>query len=378
MPGTVLELGPYRPPSEAYSLLIRATRNCSWNRCRFCLMYKGSKLELRSVDDIKADIDIAREAYDDIGRMASRQGVSEAQAAEHCLMQPPSGAHYHVANWIHGSGARQVFLQDSNSIIMRTPDLVAVLRHLKERFPQVTRVTSYGRADSVDRKSLDELTEIRQAGLTRLHLGLETGHDPLLELIDKGVTAARAISGGRKVTAAGIELSEYVILGLGGSGMWRQHALDTAAVLNQIEPDFIRVRTLTLRDRMPLKDDVEAGRFVRLSDDEIVAEEKLLLEHLDCRARFVSDHITNLLMEVEGQLPEEKPRMLAAVARYQALSDTDRQNFRVGRRCGVYANLDDMLLPGRHEAAENYVARFSRGADGVPEEVTQRLMERFI
>jgi len=180
------------------------------------------------------------------------------------------------------------------------------------------------------------------------------------------------------VTAAGIELSEYVILGLGGRGMWRQHAEDTAAVLNQIEPNFIRVRTLTLRDRMPLKDDVLAGSFMRSSDDEIVAEEKLLLENLDCHARFVSDHITNLLMEVEGQLPEDKLHMLASVARYQALSAAEQQNFRIGRRCGVYADLEDRLLPDRHQAAENYVARFSRGDDGVPEEVIQRLMERFI
>jgi len=341
-------------------------------------MYKGSKLELRPVDDIKSDIDTARRAYDDILDMAARQGLTEPQAAERFLMQPPSEAHYHVANWVYGSGAQHVFLQDSNSIIMRTPDLVAVLRHLKERFPQVSRITSYGRADSVDRKRIDELTEIREAGLTRLHMGLETGHDPLLELIDKGVTAARAASGGRKVMAAGIELSEYVILGLGGHDMSRGHALDTAAVLNRINPDFIRARTLTLRDRMPLKDDVTAGTFVRLSDDEIIAEEKLLLENLDCRARFVSDHITNLLMEIEGQLPEDKPRLLAAVARYQALSAAEQQNFRVGRRCGIYAHLDDMLLPGRYETAENYVARFTRDGDGVPEAVTQRLMERFI
>ncbi len=378
MTTTAFEVGPYRPPSEAYSLLIRATRNCSWNKCRFCMMYKGERLELRPVAEIKTGIDVAARAYEDILALAEHNGVPNVTAAEGVLARPPSEAHYHVANWVYGSGARHVFLQDSNSIIMPTTDLVAVLQHLAARFPQVTRVTSYGRADTAAHKHPHELAALRQAGLTRLHLGLETGHDPLLKLINKGVTAARAVEGGRKVVAAGIELSEYVILGLGGEALWRQHARNTAAVLNRIGPDFIRVRTLTLKDNMPLGEDTASGSFRRLGDDGIIAEEKMLLENLDCTARFVSDHITNLLMELEGQLPGDRGIMLGTIARYQGMSQADRENFRIGRRSGIYAYLDDMLHPDRREAAADRVRRYRGEAQTVPDDVTYRLMTRFI
>ncbi|MFC1929414.1 hypothetical protein ACFLW6_00890 [Chloroflexota bacterium] len=160
---------------------------------------------------------------------------------------------------------------------------------------------------------------MREAGLSRLHIGLESGYDPLLEYIDKGVIAADHIAGGKRVKESGISLSEYVILGLGGRKWWREHAIETARVLNEINPDFIRVRTLTVTSRMPLCAEVEEGNFIRETDEEIIEEEKLFTESLECESNFVSDHITNLLQEIEGQLPQDKEKMLAVINRFQTL-----------------------------------------------------------
>jgi len=219
---------------------------------------------------------------------------------------------------------------------------------------------------------------LHKAGLSRLHIGLESGYDPLLEYMDKGVTAADHIKGGKKIVESGISLCEYVVLGLGGKKMWREHATETAKVLNQIDPEFIRVRTLTIKQGMPLYDDVQNGSFVRSSDEEIVEEEKLLIENLDCHAYFVSDHITNLLQEIEGKLPDDKDKMLAAIAHFQSLAPEERHNFRVGRRTGIYSQLDDMKDEQSHKLAEHAIAKLSDDGKKVSDETIYFLMERFI
>jgi radical SAM superfamily enzyme YgiQ (UPF0313 family) len=373
------EIGPIRPPSEAYSLLIRATRNCPWNRCRFCTLYKNQKFEYRSVDEVKRDIDTARTIADEIRTLAAGPNYSGdvRAAAADTLRWPASDAHYAIALWLYGGG-ETIFLQDSNSLIMKTADLVNILRYLKTTFPSIKRITSYGRSDTAARKSHEELLEIREAGLNRLHLGLETGYDPLLKLVNKGVTAAKHIEGGQKIVAAGITLSEYVILGLGGQEMWREHATETARVINRISPDFIRMRTFTVKDNMDIAADIKDGKLTRLSDDGIVAEERLLLENLTCRTRFVSDHITNLLMEIEGELPEDRDRLLAVIDRYLSMPPAERENFRVGRRSGIYASLNDMHETERHRAAEQYVNKYRSDNGSVDEEIIYRLMTRFI
>ncbi len=373
------ELGPIRPPSEAYSLLIRVTRNCPWNRCKFCHIYKGKKFELRSVEEIKQEISTIKAIQDKLKETSWKSGyggrVEEVAGA--VLNNPPNEAFFNVALWLY-SGGTSAFLQDANSFIMRTNELAEVIRFLKQTLPSITRVTSYGRSKTAAKKKLEELIQLHQAGLSRLHIGLESGYDPVLQYMDKGVTAAEHIVGGKKIVESGISLCEYVVLGLGGKEMCREHAIETARVLNEIDADFIRVRTLTIKQGMPLYDEVKNGNFIRATDEEIVEEEKLLIEHLDCHSYFVSDHITNLLQEIEGKLPQDKEKMLASIARFQSLSPEEKHNFMVGRRVGIYDQLDDLYNSHKHSTVEHAIQKLSNDGNQVDEEIIYTLMERFI
>jgi len=373
------EVGPYRPPSEAYSLLIRASINCPWNRCRFCGMYKGKKFQLRPVADIKQDIKSARVIQDKIKELSWRSGYGGRvrEVAGMVLKNPPGPAFHNVALWLY-AGGESAFLQDANSLIMRTNELAEVVRFLRETLPDIKRLTSYARSKTAAKKRPEELAELYQAGLSQLHIGLESGYDPLLQYMDKGVTAAEHIKGGRNVVESGISLSEYVLLGLGGKGMWREHAIETARVLNEIDPDFIRIRTLSINSGIPLRAEVEDGNFIRTTDEEIMVEERLLIEHLECHSNYVSDHIANLLQEVEGKLPQDKGKMLAAIDRFRTLPPEERTNFRVGRRLGMYVLLDDLNDSGKHEAVEQIINRLSHGSSQVDEKAVYSLMERFI
>jgi len=289
----------------------------------------------------------------------------------------PNEAVRNVALWSYAGGT-SAFLQDANTLIMRTNELVEVIRFLKQTLPSINRVTSYARSKTAAKKKLEELIELHKAGLTRLHIGLESGYDPLLQYMDKGITAADHVAGGRKVVESGISLCEYVVLGLGGKKMWREHAIETARVLSEIDPEFIRVRTLTIKHGMPLYDELANGNFIRSTDEEILEEEKLLIENLDCHSYFVSDHTTNLLQEIEGKLPEDKEKMLATIARFQALSPEERANFRVGRRVGIYGELDDLNDIEKFQMVEQAINKLSQGNHEVDEKVIYSLMERFI
>ena len=373
------ELGPIRPPSEAFSLLIRVTRNCSWNRCKFCPIYKNDKFELRTVEEIKRDIDTAAVIRDRITRAAAASGHADniREFAAAVCNNPPDNAYRNVALWMY-AGCKHAFLQDANTLIMKTPGLIEVIEYLKAVFPTIDRITSYARSKTARQRKLEELVQLREAGLSRIHMGLESGSDAVLEYMDKGVTAADHVAGGKNVVASGISLCEYVMLGVGGKKLWRQHALETARVLNEINPDFIRFRTLTVRAGMPLYDEVKNGDFIRSSDELVVEEEKLLIENLECNSNIVSDHIINLLPEVEGKLPEDKEKMLAVISRFQRLSPVDRNNYKTGRRLGIYNSLDDMNDLQLCAQVDGALARLSPDGGPVADEVLFRFMERYI
>ena len=377
------EQGPIRPPSEAYSLLLRVTRNCPWNRCEFCHIYKGKKFSLRTVEEVKKDIDTVQEIVSEVKALSWMHGFGGEITAPlvNLLLQnaPPYPEDFRsVALWLYGGG-KTVFLQDANSLVLKTDQLVEILNYLGKTLPSIERITTYARAKTVSKKTVEELRDLGRAGISRIHMGLETGYDLLLQYIQKGVTAKEHIEAGKKVKESGISLSEYVILGLGGKGMWREHAVETARVLNQIDPDFIRVRTLKVLKTMPLHEKIERGEFVLLSDDEIVVEERLFIGNLEgITSTFVSDHILNLLEEVEGKLPEEKGKMLALIDRYLALSAEEKANFRLGRRAGVYRSIDDLSNPELRHQVEKALRCIELERPGEIEKVLSDLMESFI
>jgi radical SAM superfamily enzyme YgiQ (UPF0313 family) len=378
-----LEQGPIRPPSEAHSLLLRLTRNCPWNRCEFCHTYKGQKFSIRTTEEVKRDIDAVQEMASEAKALSWAKGFGgeiTAPVVNLILQNPqlyPEGLGS-VALWLY-AGGKNVFLQDGNNLILKTDELVEILGYLKETFPSIERITSYARSKTVAQKTVEELGGLCRAGLSRIHIGLETGYDPLLQFMKKGVTAQEHVDAGRKVKQSGISLSEYVVLGLGGRRMWREHAAETAHVLNEIDPDFIRVRTLKVLKTMSLYRKVEAGEFIPSKDDEVVAEERLLVEHLEgISSCFVSDHILNLLEEVEGKLPEEKGKMLAVIDRYLSLPPGERTLFRLGRRAGAYRSLDDLLNPELRNQVEGALRRIESESPGGIERIISELMESFI
>ncbi len=297
------EQPPYRPPSEAHSLLVRATRGCPWHRCGFCRMYSDTKFELRSVEEVMKDIEAMRKVADTVEEFAQRNGFTDRLE--------DVALHFGVL-WIQDEGVKNAFIGDSNSIVMRTDDLAHIIEFLRQAFPTLERVTSYGRAHTILHKSLEELKRLKEAGLSRLHMGLETGDDELLTYINKGVTAAQMIEAGKRVVASGISLSEYVVLGLGGKERWEQHAEGTAAALNAINPDFIRIRTLMVIEGTPLAEKHARGEFTLLSPDEVLKETRRLIEKLDVTSEFVSDHISNYL-NLNGKLPQDKTRLLQSI-----------------------------------------------------------------
>ncbi|MDY6971907.1 MAG: radical SAM protein [Thermodesulfobacteriota bacterium] len=347
------EQGPIRPPNEARSLLLRVTRNCPWNRCLFCRTYKGRRFSLRTVDEIKQDIQIIRDIADNIEALSWKLGaggeVNDKVISNILGQSGYTDSFRSVAVWLYyGTGA--CFLQDGDNLVMKTRDLAEVLRFLKEKFPEITRITSYSRSRTIVRKSLESLKQIRKAGLDRLHIGLESGCDPVLKFIRKGVSAAQHIEAGRKVVDAGMEVSEYVMPGLGGQEMWREHAGETANVLNQINPHFIRLRSLRVIPGLPLYQEMKNGNFTMQTDDMLVEEIRLFVETLEGITSMVtSDHIINLLEEVSGKLPEEKEKMLKVIREYQALPDSERLIYRIGRRGGAYSSTHDL-----HRDPETY------------------------
>jgi hypothetical protein len=373
------EIGHIRPPSESNSLLIRATRNCPWNKCKFCNSYKGKTFEIRAVFDIKRDIAIAKVMRDKIMEITLKSGNSGGmqKVVSMMLKDPPNESFRNVALWLLGGG-ENVFLQDANSLIMKTEDLGQVIVYLKNTFPKVKRVTCYARSQTAMKKKPAELIHLHQAGLSRVHIGLESGYDPILEFMGKGETAKEHIKGGRKIVESGISLSEYVILGLGGKNLSSLHAKHTANVLNSINPEYIRIRTLIINNNVPLSVDVASGKFIRATDEEIVREERTLIEDLNVHSQFVSDHISNLLPELVGKLPEDKQKLISIIDAFTGLSAQAKMNFMVGRRVGLYKNLKDLNDIQRHELVEQIKFKLAKGDKILDPKVIFSLMEEFI
>ncbi|MGI5921561.1 MAG: radical SAM protein [Syntrophomonadaceae bacterium] len=265
----------YRPPSEANSLLIQATVGCPHNKCTFCSMYKQTRFRIKPVSEIINDLNQSRDFYGD---------------------------------WV-----QSIFFPDGNTIIMKTDDLVKIFEHAHSLYPNLKRITLYGSARFVNRKSPAELSRLRQAGLTRVHTGMESGDDITLEKIKKGVGSEAIIAAGLKLKEASIQISEYYLVGIGGTERTEAHAVNSARVLNSFSPDFIRLRTYVPMPGTPLYDDYKQGVFNLLSPHQALRETRLLIENLDCKnSLLLSDHISNYC-NVNGLLPGDKENMLQEI-----------------------------------------------------------------
>ncbi len=282
----------YRPPSEANSLLIQATVGCPHNKCTFCMVYKnGPKFRIRPVEEIKGDMDEAA---------------------------------------VLGNRVKTLFFPAGNTIIMKTDDLVNICEYARVKFPNLERITVYGSSQYINKKSVDDLKRLAKAGLTRIHVGLESGDSVILERVKKGSTPEIHVEAGLKLKEAGIELSEYVVLGLGGKERTKEHVSETLAVLNKIDPDYVRLRTFMPKINTPMLEDVREGRFEVLTPHEVLDEIRRLIEGLDVTSIVASDHYTNYVY-VDGKLPGDRELMLSVIEGALKNDESQFRPFIIGR-----------------------------------------------
>jgi len=291
----------YRPPSEADSLLVQATVGCPHNLCTFCMVYKdGVKFRVRPVSEIKADLDEAAATY--------------------------------------GSRVRTLFFPAGNTIAMPTAALAEICRYSYALFPHLERITVYGSSQYIRRKGPDQLQTLAQAGLGRIHVGVESGDDVILTRIKKGATARDHIAAGqmaraagRLVREAGMGLNAYVILGIGGWARTEAHARETARAVNEMAPPVLRLRTFVPKVDTPLLADVLAGRFQMLSPHEVLAETRALIQGIAVPTRITSDHYTNYL-NLAGDLPQDREALLRKLDQALKQEESSFRPFFIGTR----------------------------------------------
>ncbi|MEM0359594.1 MAG: radical SAM protein [Candidatus Hadarchaeales archaeon] len=280
------ELGPIRPPSEggSCSLLLRVVRNCPWSLCKFCYgkPYGRGKFSLRTVEEVKEEILSMEKMVEMLERGKIWEGFS---------LENGDGLHNFLM-WFF-SGSRTVFLQDADVLFMPTPKLVEILEEVRKRLGEMERITCYTRGRTLFKKKVEELRTLREAGLSRLHVGLESGDEEVLRRMNKGLTPQEMVEGGRKAKEAGLELSLYYILGLGGQDGWKEHARNTARVLNEVNPEFVRVRRLVPLKGTPLFEEWRRGDFRLQTPHGELRELKLLVEELEFTGRLCFDHFAN-------------------------------------------------------------------------------------
>lgn len=281
----------YRPPSEARSLLVQATVGCPHNRCTFCLVYKNIRFKVRPVLETKEDLEEAARLY--------------------------------------GKGVRTLFFPAGNTIAMPTEGLAEICRYARGLFPGLERITVYGSSQFIVKKRLAGLRLLAEAGLTRLHVGWESGDDDILANIKKGATREEHAEASRLCREAGLEVNAYVMLGIGGQEGSRSHARKTAALVNEAPPAVLRLRTFIPKVNTTLLDDVLAGRFPMLTPHQVLTETAALLKGINTPVRVESDHYTNYL-NVSGNLPDERQKMLAVLEKALKRPESDFRPFFIG------------------------------------------------
>ncbi|MFQ8601787.1 MAG: radical SAM protein [Anaerovoracaceae bacterium] len=354
-------IGPIRPPSEASSLLLQVTNGCTWNKCKFCQLYRHTKFKAYSADSIKADIDNMVYQAERVKKYRTDDGTWDIDGINEELMKCSEDEQqclYMMANWLIGGG-ENVFLQDGNTTALSSGRLTDVLVYLKQAFPQIKRITSYGRAENLSKVSAQEYAELKSAGLDRIHSGYESGSDAVLEKINKGVTSQQEITAGKNIKAGGIELSIYFMPGVGGKELTEENALGTSHVLNEVNPDFIRIRTAAVKPGTGLYEDFINGNFTLCSDDEKLIEIRTLIEKAEgIDTKLVSDHIINLLQGIKGSLRNDKDKMLKMIDDYLAKPEHEKRMYQAARRMALVVSPKEMSRLGirQTEQIENLIS----------------------
>ena len=264
----------YRPPSEAYSLIVQVTYGCSHNTCAFCSMYKEKRFALRPLDEVLEDFHIARQTYRHVDK---------------------------------------VFLADGDALVRKASELYTILDTIRELFPECERVTSYASPSSIRIRTDEELQTLRAKGLTMVYMGLESGCDEVLKLMRKGHMSDEIVAMGQKVRRNGIALSVTAITGLGGPELLEQHAIETAKAFNAMNPEYIGMLTLMVEPGTPLYDWVRDGKFQLLTQPQVLRETRLLVENLDSPGSvFRMNHASNYLV-LKGTLNQDKEVMLRTI-----------------------------------------------------------------
>ena len=264
----------YRPPSEAYSLIVQVTYGCSHNTCAFCSMYKEKRFALRPLDEVLEDFHIARQTYRHVDK---------------------------------------VFLADGDALVRKASELYTILDTIRELFPECQRVTSYASPASIRIRTDEELQTLRAKGLTMVYMGLESGCDEVLKLMRKGHMSDEIVAMGQKVRRNGIALSVTAITGLGGPELMERHAVETAKAFNAMNPEYIGMLTLMVEPGTPLYDWVRDGKFQLLTQPQVLRETRLLVENLDSPGSvFRMNHASNYLV-LKGTLNQDKEVMLRTI-----------------------------------------------------------------
>jgi len=349
----IFAVGNIRPPFHAGSLLLQLTENCPWNRCNFCTLYRGGKFKIRSVDEIKADIDAVcyyRDIILERLRDNDKYTVKRMGDISPSVTREEKRCYSMVLNWIVNDHMRSVFLQDANTMIMKKDDLCQVLSYLRKRLPSLETVACYGRADTLTRLSLTDFMDIKESGLTMLHSGFESGCNDVLKLLNKGTDRNQQIDCGLKIKEAGIQYNVFYMPGAGGRALSLENAVETADVVNRIAPDFLRIRTFVVKPGSPMWDIAKGQDFDECSDIEKVEEIRAFIQNLDGIDTYViSDHIINLLPQLEGFVNRDKKRMLDYIDGFLCLPEQEQKEFQLARR--MCANVDYMemsMLPERY------------------------------
>lgn len=357
----IFQIGPIRPPSEANSLLLRITQNCPWNRCKFCTLYKNTKFHTRPVETLKQEIDLMAKHRDLIAPHLNH--IEKIRGIFATLPLHEKEYFQMVFRWMTEGRSQAIFLQDANTMVLKPEWLAEVISYVMEKFPELQRVTSYGRANTLAKISEEDFRLLANAGLNRIHSGYETGSNRLLEMIGKGGTQEDEIVGGKKVRASGIELSIYFMPGIGGQLYSDENAIETAKVINEVNPDFVRLRTFVVKRNSPMVDLIASGDHVEMRDIDKLREIRLMLTHIDpkkANGTLKSDHIINLLQHVEGNLCDDLQYMKDYIDGFFKLPEMAQRKYQISRFMGFAGDYSELnyLSPMQQNQIEEFVGRY--------------------